>query len=284
MPTIPTGSATPEDPPRIAAVTQVLAALPLAEVVDAFAGAGLGGIEPTIGTGGHLPAREGPETRAAAASIDASPLELCGLAATAALPLGSDELAGASGVAAAMGAPFVRVFCRTFDATRAADAQLEAASRALARLCEFTPPAVHILIEPAPGTVAGSPELARRIVAGAQVARAGIVYDPGSLVPDGHLQPAIAVALLGALIRHVHVKNQLVERVDGLWITRPAALGEGIVDWPAALESLARIGYADWLSVDHLPHRSDAASLELQCAELAAMAVAAGRDVPELTR
>ena len=253
--------------PRIAVLSDAVGLTDLASAVAAIAEAGVGSVELTAGPGGHVDASRRDAARVAEAAVAGAGLVTCGLAATGALPLGAPGLHAVVGLARDLGVPFVRVFAPSYLAAGDLDGQVLAARAALVALVAVAGGDVRILLEPAEGTLAPSPELARRVLDGSDEA-VGVVYDPANLISEGHLQPSLAVAVLGDLLGHVHVKNRVYERHDGAWAMRYATLADGLVDWPLTVRALDAVGYAGWLSIDHL---SDGR-------------VALGRDVEDLWR
>ena len=94
----------------------------------------------------------------------------------------------------------------------------------------------------------------------------GVVFDPGSLVGEPERPPALALADLDGLVRHVHVKNRDAAGRGGEAQARP--LGDGRVDWHEALRCLAAAGYGGWLSIDHLSASPSSAVLRRDVAAL----------------
>jgi sugar phosphate isomerase/epimerase len=62
----------------------------------------------------------------------------------------------------------------------------------------------------------------------------------------------LALAVLGGLLGHEHVKNRVFERRGGTWETGYATLRDGLVDWPGTVRALDAAGYDGWLTIDHL--------------------------------
>ena len=89
------------------------------------------------------------------------------------------------------------------------------------------------LVETSPTTLAPAPELALTLVERQPPERAGVLYDPGNMVIEGYLAPALAVARLGPYLRHVHVKNIAWAQRGNVWRWRHAILTRGILDWRA---------------------------------------------------
>lgn len=127
-----------------------------------------------------------------------------------------------------------------------------------------------VTIETSPDTLACTPELARTLVEHHPPARAGVLYDPGNMVIEGHVAPALAVATLGAHLSHVHVKNIAWTRRDGRWRWRHASLAAGILDWHEIAAALAAGGYRGRLSLDHVAGRPGLGVLRRETGYLAA--------------
>jgi sugar phosphate isomerase/epimerase len=167
-----------------------------------------------------------------------------------------------------LGAPHVRFWAPDFGGESLAAAQRRARA-GVDRLVEAGEAArVAVLVETSPVTIAPSAELALTLVAHHPPARAGVLFDPGNTAIEGHLAPALAVALLGRHLRHVHVKNVAWTRRGGAWRWSYADLDRGIVEWPAVLDALAIARYRGRLSIDHLARRPTEALLRAECERL----------------
>lgn len=239
---------------RVAVVSDALSNRRLDAVAELIAQSGAQAIEPTVGAGGHVPTTA--DAHGASSCFGDLGLAICGAAATGASPLGSGALFDAVEIAEALGAPFLRVFAPAFKEGQSADHQIAAVGRDLSDLSAHAGQGLRVLLEPSAGTIAASPELARSVLRSTPADRSGIVFDPGSLVEGGYLEPPIALAVLDGLIGHVHVKDRALVRTDGAWHAEHRRLGEGRVDWPGTLGRLAADGYEGWLSIDHLSSRS----------------------------
>jgi len=225
-----------------------------ARVADAARTAGLDAVEWGVGPGEAL---ESP--RAAARALRTIDLEAAGIcvqggAASLEAPAQLEPFAA---LAAELGAPHVRVFAPAYRAgarRRARDG--------LARAVELAAAGdVALLVETSPGTIAPSSAQARALVDGLPPERVGVLYDPGNMVIEGHVEPALAVEELGPYLRHVHVKNIAWQRRNGTWSWRHAALDAGLLDWSDVLAALRHAGYTGRLSLDHLGGRPTVALL-----------------------
>lgn len=257
---------------RVCVVSGALPGFSLREVLSALTAVGVDAVELTAGPGGHLGLGEASAVAESARLLAQSGVRLCGIDAPAETPLGSDGLVGILQTAALLHAPFVRVYPPRFEPTVPVDVQLAATSTALDELAHAAAPDTAILLEPAPGSIAPSPELARQVVLGSTTAATGVVFDPGSMVAEGHLQPRLALAVLADLVRHVHVKNRSLVRRGDRWLPRSHALGSGVVDWIATLGELHRRRYRGWLSIDHLSGPPGLETLRTDVAELRRLA------------
>jgi sugar phosphate isomerase/epimerase len=171
-------------------------------------------------------------------------------------------------LAAELDAPHVRVFAPGFRAD-AGERAREGMARAVEIGREY---GVIILVETAPATIAPSTAQARALVEGLPPDRVGVLYDPGNMVVEGHVEPRLAVGELGPYLRHVHVKNVAWHRRNGSWNWRHAPLAAGMLNWVAILASLRRVGYAGRLSLDHLGGRPSTAILRREVETLRALA------------
>jgi sugar phosphate isomerase/epimerase len=171
-------------------------------------------------------------------------------------------------LAAALGAPHVRLLAPTYHGGSLAREQ-ERVRAGLARLVELAAPkGVAVLVETSPTTLAPAPELAVALVEGESPERAGVLYDPGNMVIEGHLAPAVAIARLGPYLRHVHVKNIAWARRGDAWQWRHAGLAAGILDWRSIVHELAAAHYPGLFSIDHLGGEASARKLGSESAFL----------------
>jgi sugar phosphate isomerase/epimerase len=159
--------------------------------------------------------------------------------------------------AVALGAPHVRAY-PTPSGGEFRDDLARLRDRVAERAQTVAEAGVRLLLEPSPNTLVPGPELAREVLAGALPHQVGVVYDPGSLAREGWLDPFLATAMLGPLLRHVHVKNVSPRPgCDGAWGWQRSTLESGIVDWPRVFAALDRVGYRRWLVLDHTSSHAD---------------------------
>lgn len=195
-----------------------------------------------------------------------------------ALPLTgrSRQLDAVLELARTLGAGQLRLFAEPYRGGRVASERRRHV-RALDRLVQRAAPAgVKVLVETSPGTLAAGPSLALALVSHQPPSAAGVLYDPGNMIIEGNLAPALTVALLGRHLAHVHVKNIAWSRRGGEWRWRYAPLGAGLVRWPEVVGALAAAGYRGRCSLDHLPGRQTAAVLERESAALAQLLAQGG--------
>lgn len=235
----------------LAVVSGALQGLSIEDLAIALMAADVRLVELTAGPGGHLTRLDRASVASTRDRLADSGVMISGVAATVGLRLHDVQLRDVLEAADQLEAPFVRVFPPPFDpATRLAE-QFDEAARHLRAL--VSDPSIHarVVLEPSPGTLAPSPELAIRLsdLAGESI---GVVYDPGSLLLEGHLTPALAISVLDTRLRHVHVKNRAVTSQDGERASKSRPLDQGWVDWRTVLRLLIQSGYRGCLSIDHL--------------------------------
>jgi sugar phosphate isomerase/epimerase len=230
-------------------------------VANAARAVGVGAVEWGIGPGEAL---ESPRAGARALrSIGVEPGGICvqGGAASLAAPARIEPFVA---LAAEIGASHVRVFAPAYRSAareRARDGLTLAAERAAAY-------GVSLLVETSPGTIAPSTAQARALVEGFSPEHVGVLYDPGNMAIEGHVEPALAVDELGPYLHHVHVKNIAWRRRSGTWRWQHAGLDAGFLDWRDVLSALGRARYAGRLSLDHLGGRPSVALLRREVAFL----------------
>lgn len=188
------------------------------------------------------------------------------------------RLRGQLELAQTLGARQLRVLAEPFSGGAIPEARRRH-RRALDRLVKPASQAgIKILIETSPGTLAPGPELALALVGHQPPSVAGVLYDPGNMIIEGDLAPALAISLLGRHLAHVHVKNIVWSRSAGRWRWRYATLATGRVRWREVALRLRDASYRGRYSIDHLPGAPSVMTLRRETDALARML--AGWDGP----
>lgn len=265
------GDGTPAFAPRLGLLSSALPGAAAGAVCAAAGAVHLEGVEWAFGPAEVLrpddAERVAPELLRSAAERG---LRVCGLAAQAATLLCHDgrEAGRAVELAATLGAPHLRVFAPPYtggDVT----SELAALRSTLAAVAARARAAgVRLLVELSPGTLLPGPAWFLLVADGLDDASVGVVYDPGSMLMEGHVHPALTVAALGDRVGHVHVKDVAPRREPPGWRWGHVPLGEGMVPWSEVTQALAGAGYAGWLVVDHLGGEPTAAQLRADVAAL----------------
>lgn len=224
-------------------------------VAQAALAAGLTAVEWGIGPGQAV---ESPG-KAALNDLGVVAAGICVQGGAASL-LEPEKLRPFAELAAKIGAPHVRVFAPGLG--ERADGLATAAKIAKEH-------GVTLLIETAPQTIAPSTAQARALVDGFAPDEVGVLYDPGNMVIEGHVDPRLAIAELGPYLRHVHVKNVGWRREHGTWQWHHAALDAGLLDWNAILAALREANYTGRVCLDHLGGAPSLATLRRELTVLA---------------
>jgi len=271
----------PGDPPartgqgsRFGLLSSAVPGLAPAQVCELAAGTGLAGVEWAIG-GGRGAGRWPSAAQAARLGRLAAGhgLAVCGLSAQ------DGQSAGGFGrlveLAGAMGAPQLRVLAPPY-AGGELSGQLRAFASQLAEAAGLARAAgVRLVVQLAPGTLAPGPEWFLRIAAGLPPGHIGAVYDPGSMLVEGHVEARLAIAALGPYLQHVHVHDRVPRHAAAGWEWACTRLGDGLVCWPGVLAALAAAGYDGWLVLDRLSEPAGPARLAGDLAALGRLAAAA---------
>ncbi|MDI2028208.1 sugar phosphate isomerase/epimerase [Saccharopolyspora sp. TS4A08] len=125
---------------------------------------------------------------------------------------------------------------------------------------------VRALLELHQRTICPSASLTQRIVAEADPALVGVIYDAGNLLVEGYEDHGTAVDLLGAHLAHVHVKNArwVPTGMGGPWELHWSPMDDGVLDVGSLRTALHRGGYDGWLSLeDFTPDLAPEAALEV---------------------
>ena len=155
-----------------------------------------------------------------------------------------------------LGAPAIRVGCggsRTDDVNAAFD-EARRSWDEVEKLAART--GVKAVVETHHGTLVPTASAVRRFVEGRDPAHVGVLWDPGNMVWEGHERYELGLPLIRPWLAHVHVKNArpYLEGADEMrrlrWSYRWCPLRNGLVDWPAAVAALRKVGYDGWLSLE----------------------------------
>jgi sugar phosphate isomerase/epimerase len=238
---------------RLSVSTAALPGWDIDRALHTIASCGITDVEVVVGSPTDGFPYDGSYNERLRGALRSNHLALTGVAASGDLPAGHADLANVVSTAEALGAKYVRIFPPRFaEGVPLAD-QLDQMRDAIVNLCERRiGDGVDVLIELAQDTLVPSPELARRALQPLAKHGVGVLYDPANMLVEGHLSAELAIACLDGLLRHVHVKNQVVTREAGGLRRRFASLRRGGVDWVATLRALDRSGYEGSFTIDHL--------------------------------
>ena len=272
--------------PLLSVASAALPGWDVDQVVEGLAAVDVHALEVSVGSSGLIGIGRPEGARSLGHRLRDGGIRVWGVDATIELTFLSAEAPSVLAAASALDAGFVRFFAPEYDRRRSFSEQVAAAAGTLAGLVatgQGLTPQVSVLVEIAPGTIAPSPELACRLLdaSGPETGRdppAGVVFDPGSMVAEGYLQPELAVALLGQRLHHVHVKNRLIARVGGEWSAVSRTLADGLVDWPRTITALWAAGYRGAYTLDHLSGPTTIRSLGADVAELRVLLATYPRD------
>jgi sugar phosphate isomerase/epimerase len=243
-------------------------------ICRAAARAGLQGLEWATGVAQSLGPDDPPARGEQISKISSDHgLAVCGLSAQdeGVLSGSLDRFERLVELAVATQASQLRVFAPSYAGGVVSD-ELDRLSDLLAeRVSLATGSGVVLLVEMAPATLVPGPEFLVQVARRLPSEAFGAVYDPGSMMVEGHLSPTFAVAVLGRYLHHVHVKDVVPRRVDGTWKWVHVPPGTGLVPWPAVLGALADGGYGGWLVLDHLSGRPGPARLRADIRALRAL-------------
>jgi sugar phosphate isomerase/epimerase len=155
-------------------------------------------------------------------------------------------------VACEVGAPAIRVMASGYDGSRHYDDLLAKAREGYAAVQEEAQrTGVKALVEIHNGLICPSAAATRRMLDGLDPQRVGVIFDPGNMIREGMERWQMALEMLGPYLATVHVKNGgWLRGADGKWATREMGLAEGMVDWPAVIAALRKVGYDGWLDVE----------------------------------
>lgn len=159
--------------------------------------------------------------------------------------------------AQAVGCPAIRLSCRGYDGTVNYHELFDEAVTNYEKALEITRQyGLKVLVEMHGGTIHPSASLAHRIVSNFDAADIGVLYDPQNMVKDGFETIPMALELLGDYLAHIHVgghrpfPNGPDERGIVTWSWSGCPMAEGLYDFPKMIESLRKIEYTGFISVE----------------------------------
>jgi len=164
--------------------------------------------------------------------------------------------------AKAVGCPAIRLSCRGYNGTMNYHAIYAEAVIDYQKALEITRSyGIKVLVETHGGTIHPSASLAYRIVSNFDSSHIGVIYDPQNMVSDGFETIQMAIELLGDYLAHVHagghkpVPNNPNEKGIVTWSWPGCRMAEGLYDFPKMVDSLRKVGYTRFISVEDF--RSD---------------------------
>ncbi|MGL4611777.1 MAG: sugar phosphate isomerase/epimerase family protein [Trueperaceae bacterium] len=150
-----------------------------------------------------------------------------------------------------VGAPSVRVNPALYkgDYHRAFEGSLEFFRKVEALAKQYK---VRALIETHLYFITPSASLTHRLVSHFDPTLVGVIYDPGCLAREGYEAYLMGLQLLGPYLAHVHLKNHAFVRPPGggVWEGKWMPLEDGTVDYKDVIQSLLKVGYDGWLSIE----------------------------------
>jgi len=151
-------------------------------------------------------------------------------------------------MAVALDCPALRVFGGHEVPASEQGIALNWLAESLRELGEFAATAgLQLNIENHMDTMATSAEMTMAIVRAVDLPNVGVLYDQANLSFMGQEDHSTAIAMQGARINHVHVKDFYWKGTDRI----AALLGQGIVPWQEIVDSLTNIGYAGYYSLEY---------------------------------
>jgi sugar phosphate isomerase/epimerase len=150
-----------------------------------------------------------------------------------------------AGLAAALGAPGIRVFGDRIQPGADREATRSWIAGGIRNLADKTrKDGIEVWLE-THGDFASSAET-MRILSQSGCADIGVVWDPANAFTDGKEPPSGVAPAFGGALRHVHLRDLGVR--DGAW--EPVLTGEGKLPLREIVAQLAKLGYAGFLSFE----------------------------------
>ncbi|MCY3831436.1 MAG: sugar phosphate isomerase/epimerase [Chloroflexi bacterium] len=158
------------------------------------------------------------------------------------------ELKRVIDIAVALDCPAIRVFGGHEVAASDQGIALNWLAESLRELGEYAASAgLQLNIENHMDTMATSAEMTMAIVRAVDLPNVGVLYDQANLAFMNSEVYEMAIALQGPRVQHVHVKDFFWHGTDRI----AAVVGHGIVPWKEIVNSLTRIGYEGFYSLEY---------------------------------
>jgi sugar phosphate isomerase/epimerase len=244
---------------KLAIFSKIGDEIPLPQLCALLAEHGYSGVEWRVHPEGHVsPARVLDDARAADAAARRHGLEsicLAGYRRTFEVEQIEAEIAAA----AAIGCPHVRIWAPAYRGDVPYQELFDGARRDLECVVRTAQErGVRAVLEIHFGTIVPSAGLMHRLISGLDPSGVGVIYDPDNFVKDGREHWQLGLELLGPYLAYVQFKNSAwVPGTDPSssstsmrWTVAAMDLEEGLVDWPAFLGVLRRLGYDGYLSCE----------------------------------
>ena len=148
-------------------------------------------------------------------------------------------------LAAALGAPLIRVFPNEVPPGAPRDGVRRRIAASLRDVAERLPPGVGVALETHADFAAADETVA--VVRLADHPSVGIVWDVANTIAAGDT-PAAAAAAIAPYLRHVHLRDARPREGERFWL--PVLAGRGAVPLAEAVAALRELGYAGFVSFE----------------------------------
>ncbi len=174
-------------------------------------------------------------------------------------------------LAAALGAPALRVFGTLYDRKAGYRALLDKTHAMLRTLLGYgARHGVRSLLELHHGTLNESCSGAWRICREYDPRLIGVIHDPQNMVLAGRETWRMGIEILGDYLAYVHCKDSIYTRnAQGAWAWSLVHPGEGLVNWPQFVQALKETGFQGWLCNENRMDKSAMAPEDFMEKELA---------------
>ncbi|MBR5504898.1 MAG: sugar phosphate isomerase/epimerase [Clostridia bacterium] len=98
-----------------------------------------------------------------------------------------------------------------------------------------------------------TPVTLRRTIEDIGLDNIGVNFDTANLILYGKAHPLDAIDILGKYVRDIHAKDGCYP-TDGKYLGEEKAIGDGIVNFPAFVEKLKKIGYDGPITIEREIH------------------------------